>query len=437
MSVTFARVASISVLAAISAACAACGGGDPSADAASDIDTDSHDIDANGSSDPSERHEVAEFLAASVPGSPQATDRDGDGIDDVTEELLLRRYRPWLKFSKDGDGNDEAHRPADPVAIMRNAQLRQFKGDGDGTTDPLNGCGRAGDHHLDPASQIFTCRKDTSFLTNFAKTSYALNIADADYAGVSFDTFKKDATGFFGHVVGDTVNGHPAYKLEYWGYYGFNNQDIGVPGYRVFGDHEGDWTGVQVWFDRTEQRVAQILYLIHGRRVSFTLTPAMGKTTGASCFVSVKGPKYNPNPGNLFDDNERAQYDDNQAELWIDASGFKHVVVYVENGGHESWPGAWGHADIDAGPFTLAHPNPHHGDGTSLLLPVPAGRPLNIGEVEKPLTKDGAIILQYNGYWGSTNANDFGIRVRKSPPGPASHCEWKFPNRGALAHCEN
>src|SRR5205085_925468 len=153
-------------------------------------------------------------------------------------ELLLRRYRPFLKFSKDDD-DDEKFRPADPVAIVRDAQLVQMKPNHGGVTAPLDGCGRAGDHHLDPADEVLTCRKDASFLA-LAKTSdYALNVADADYPGVSFDTYRKDATGAFGHVAPDMVNGHAAYKIEYWQFYAFNNQDIGVPGYRPFGKHEG------------------------------------------------------------------------------------------------------------------------------------------------------------------------------------------------------
>src|SRR5205823_503825 len=116
--------------------------------------------------------------------------------------------------------------------------------------------------------------------------------------------------------------------------------------------------------------------------------------------------------------------------------GYKHVVAYVENGGHENWPFAFGHADIDV-KITTWHPNPHKGDGPAFLVAIPAARTLNAGEVEKPFSTDYGIILQYNGYWGSTNTSDLGVRVRKSPPGPASHCEWKFPNRASVAHCEN
>src|SRR4051812_38507790 len=76
-------------------------------------------------------------------------DADQDGIPDATEEVLLRRYRPFYRFSQDG-GDDESFRPANPIDEIANAQLKISKPNGGSTTDPLSGCGRAGDAHLDP-----------------------------------------------------------------------------------------------------------------------------------------------------------------------------------------------------------------------------------------------------------------------------------------------
>jgi len=410
----------------------ACGGGDDGDPSGSKAPAPGEG--AKPAATDAERQEVDAMLEKTT--GKAGPDRDGDGIDDVDEEILLRHYRPFLKFSKDGDGKDESHRPSDPLAVIRGAQLVQQKGDGDGITDPLPGCGKAPDYRLDPVEQLYSCKKDTSFIAKFAKTTYALSIPDSQFAGVSFTDYKKDADGFFGHVVPDTVSGHPAYKLEYWQYYAYNNQDLGLPGFHEFGDHQGDWTGIQLWVDKGTTELVQVLYMIHGRKAWFHYKPEMLKATCKDCFVTIKGPKYNANPGNFFDDDHRAEYDDNQSELRFDADGNVHVVVYVENGGHESWPFPYGHADIDVKIDTW-HPNPHKGDGTNMISPVPTTRPLNAGEVTKPFTADYATILQYNGYWGGTNTNDLGVRVRKSPPGPASHCEWKFPDRGSIASCEN
>src|SRR5690349_5319235 len=79
--------------------------------------------------DPGQVAQVADLVSgeADAPGATYAdvatADRDGDGIPDVTEEMLLRRYRPYYRFSK-GDGGDETYRPADPIAQLSNAQLR-------------------------------------------------------------------------------------------------------------------------------------------------------------------------------------------------------------------------------------------------------------------------------------------------------------------------
>jgi len=357
-------------------------------------------------------------------------DEDGDGINDVLEEQLLRRYRPFYKFSQDG-GTDEPFRPADAVAELQNAQLVKDQSDYDGTTDPLSGCGRAGDHHLDPPEQLYTCRTDTS-LGN-AKSSYALNLADARYHGVSFAEAQANATGLYGHVAPATINGHDAYKIEYWQFFAFNNQNIGFLGDDSIADHEGDWTSVQLWFDRTLHRLVQIRYLVHGKAITFAIPAATPACT--DCMLELHGANYNAKPGNFFSD--EASYSNNSAEFYIDANKYKHVVVYIEQGAHEFWPGAWGYAKKTFGPFGFTL-DPHQGAGPSYLVPAPGDRLLNMGEVDAPLTRAGKLILPFNGFWGSTNTRElieFGP-TRRSPVGPALHCSWKFPDDSSISGCE-
>jgi hypothetical protein len=239
-------------------------------------------------------------------------------------------------------------------------------------------------------------------------------------------------------VANDTVNGHPAYKIEYWQFFPFNNQDITFLGFGSFGDHEGDWTSVQVWFDRTLHRLAKVQYLIHGKSILFNI-PQGSAPSCRSCAAEVKGARYDPNLGNFFDDQERPKYDDNRAEFWIDARGYRHVMVYIERGGHEFWPGAWGHAEpASIGPVTI-HLNGHNGAGTTYLVPDVADRPLNAGEVLQPLGKDARLVLGYDGHWGCTNTKDLAGHgpLRRSPVGPALHCEWKWPERAPVAGCEH
>src|SRR2546423_10251267 len=105
-------------------------GEDPVQDSEADSDSGQFDeVVAEMSSDP----EVpAGFEAAT-------TDGDGDGIPDATEELLLRRYRPYYRFSQD-NGKDEDFRPANPVAEIENSQLKIMNTNDTGTSDPI--CGR-------------------------------------------------------------------------------------------------------------------------------------------------------------------------------------------------------------------------------------------------------------------------------------------------------
>jgi hypothetical protein len=421
------------VAAALLVACGASSSeSDPTAEDELTNGGDARDVEADR--EPAGRRAELARLLRSESGGTTATDRDGDGIDDITEEDLIRRYRPLYKFSTD-DGEDEDRRPADPLEELENAQLKWLSKPGDGVSDPIAGCGRRGDAHLDPPASLYTCERGASLNVSRATSSLCLNLADSRYEGVSFAEAKANATGFSAHVANDTVNGHPAYKVEYWQFFAFNNQDIHILGLGSYGDHEGDWTGVQVWFDRREQRVAQVLYLIHGKSIMFHL-PRETTPTCRNCSVSVKGTHFNPNVGNFLDDAARPAYDDNQAELFVDAAGYKHVTVYIERGGHEFWPGAWGHAERKAGPLTF-HLNPHNGEGTSYLVPDVKTRPFNLGEVDKPMTDTANLVLSFNGHWGCTNDSSLGDSVRTSPVGPAAHCSWKWPNQGPIAGCEN
>jgi hypothetical protein len=397
--------------------------------ATEDID-DASDTEAD--SDPEELDRVVDLITGAADGPVEAgADVDHDGIADAVEEMLIRRYRPYYRFSKAGDA-DEAFRPANPVLQVTSAQLHTYYTDANGTTGSLAGCGRASDQHLDPPEQLYTCRTDTSWLVSPVKSTYCLNFDNARYAGASWADVQAKATGLYGHVTQAKIDGHAAYKIEYWQFFAFNNQDISILGVDTFGDHEGDWTGLEVWFDRELHRLVKVKYMIHGKSVSFKIpqTPS----TCRNCTIDVKGPNFAPNPPNFFDD-PRA-YDDNQAQFFIDDKGFKHVVAYIERGGHEFWPGAWGHASISVGPASFGL-NPHNGEGPAYLVPDITDRVFNLGEVAHPLTRAAKVVLPFNGMWGCTNTKELSILgpVRRSPVGPALHCSWNFPGKGPIAGC--
>jgi hypothetical protein len=391
------------------------------------------DVDSEADGDDGDQIDaVDDLLARAAPAGGDATgDRDLDGIADTTEEVLLRRYRPFFRFSQ-SDGNDESFRPANPVAEITNAQLKVMNADG-GTSDAL-ACGSGSEHHLEPADTLYTCRADTSLVANTTKTAYCLNFANTRYHGVSLADARANATGLYGHVAPTTINDHRAYKIEYWQFFAFNNQDITIFGLGSMGDHEGDWTSVQLWFDRELGRLVKVRYLIHGKQAEFRI-PATNPTC-RDCTITIKGPNFNPDPPNFFTD--PTAYTDNAAEFYIDDRRFKHVVVYIERGGHETWPFAAGFAQVTSGPFTFKL-NPHNGDGPSYLVPAVKDRLFNMGEVDHPLTHDGGLILQFNGHWGCTNTKELNVvgPRRRSPVGPALHCSWKWPDHGPIDNCDH
>jgi hypothetical protein len=390
----------------LAAACAADAGGEDFVD--SEADGDASELDA-----------AAEALggAADSPGTVDTTtDADGDGLSDALEEMMLRRYRPYYRWT-----SGEAYGPSNPVSELMNAQLKTYNVDGNGSSEPLSGCGRSGDQHLDPPESLFTCRTDTSMMVSASKSDYCVNLADARYRGVSLEEARTKATGFYGHVTPSKVNGHDAYQIEYWQFFAFNNQDVSLLGVDSFGDHEGDWTSVQLWYDRVERRLAKIRYLMHGREVTFTIPKVT--STCRNCTLDLRGPNYNPDPPNLLKEPEA--YSDNAAQFFIDSTGYRHVVVYIERGGHEYWPGPWGYAAYTIGPIKLRL-NSHAGDGLAYLVPDTSDHVFNLGEVEKPLTRSAKLMLWFNGLWGCTNTKELAIvgPHKMSPPGPALHCSW-------------
>lgn len=247
---------------------------------------------------------------------------------------------------------------------------------------------------------------------------------------------RTNATGLYGHVTQDAVDGHPGWKIEYWQFFATNDQDIRASvGDISISDIgvDGDWTSVQLWYDRTLRRVARVKYLIHGFPIVFHLPDE--PLACRDCTLRVNGARFDPNVGAFFDEKERPKYDDNQADFFVDASGFRHPMVYIERGGHEFWPGPWGAPDIQVGP-AVVHLSPHNGLGTGYLVPDARDRPFNVGEVGRPLSAAARAIISFNGQWGCTNTKEPAAPMRRSPVGPAAHCSWKWPGGSAVHDCE-
>src|SRR5690348_917077 len=109
-----------------------------------------------------------------LPQSRLLRDFDHDGIPDKFEEDLLRRFRPFYKFSTARrsllakiitlwilhDGPEE-FRPVDAIWQVKHSQLRESDWIRTWPTpDLVKGCGKPPDFKLDPPEQILTCRGD-------------------------------------------------------------------------------------------------------------------------------------------------------------------------------------------------------------------------------------------------------------------------------------
>jgi hypothetical protein len=387
--------------------------------------------DSEADGDPSELEAAADQLAgaADSPFSSEdamTADLDDDGLPDAVEEMLLRRYRPYYKWTA-----GEKFGPSSAISEVMSAQLKTYDMDGNGTSDALS-CGRSSDHHLDPPETLFSCRKDTSFLERAELSNYCLNIADARYKGATIEEARSRANGLYGHVSPTTLNGHDAYQIEYWQFFPYNGQDVSILGADHFGDHEGDWTSVQLWYDRVDRRLAKIRYLLHGNDATFTIPRTT--TPCRNCEVEVHGKNYNTKLPNLLQ--EPGPYSENAAQFYIDDKGYRHVVVYIERGGHEFWPFPWGYAANKTGPFEFKL-NEHDGDGPNYLVPDTSDHVLNLGEVDHPIGLAGRVILWFNGLWGCTNTQElvlFGPK-RRSPDGPALHCSWNWIDGTTVDAC--
>jgi hypothetical protein len=362
-------------------------------------------------------------------------DQDKDGIPDYLEEALLKRFRPYYKFSEK-DGLSENYRPTDPIWQMKYATLKDDEcrpgsesnivdtGHYDSEGNP--------DGHIEPSELLTYCGGDTDLTKNRRATYYCLDIADDKRGGPEWDDAKKYAPGLYGHVVPlDDFTGY--YKIEYWQYFAYSGVDAGGD----IGDHEGDWCTVQLWYNNTTDKLARVSHYHHGDESTFLFT----KDTISSNIqidgvemVEYYDPSFMEKLIKILNEYRRRFWDPEfwkkLKELWkeswsensdgelvrffIDDEGNKHVVVYIERDGHEFWP-------TESGSKYGA--NEHNGKGLSYLTAYDSARPLNLGEVENPLSEDARIIMCFNGRWGCWHK----WSGNNPPPGPTLHKEWLWP----------
>jgi hypothetical protein len=381
-------------------------------------------------------------------------DDDRDGIDDATERALLENFRPYFLFSH--DDRDEELRPTDPWWYIQRSELLPNGNENGSPNVPLETL------RDNPAAVIIDQSKwgSSDITKNPAQSDFHINPRhsvpgisgdDPAYQGNPWPAPDQPHNiGLYGHVVpvrltdpysydfqktyaGD-AQGDVYYKVEYWQFFGYN----GAHKTANLGDHEGDWTSVQLIVDpRHNNLPTSVFHFAHGLLFRFDITSQNNARTNVfqgpdGDVKEWKGINYDFKSQSLdlshlvlggwpprieTDFQGLAKAQNNILRMYKDpvTGEFTHPVVYIENGTHEFFPSpAWSY---------YGAPN-HNGDAEHYLTSTPP----NLGEVEFPLNEDRAtnIILRYNGIWGTFNNNN------DPPPGPILHKNWLWPASSSI-----
>ena len=369
-------------------------------------------------------------------------DSDQDGIPDPTEALLLTKFRPYflfskIRFSKQGRsfGRDEFNLPMDPIEYLRHSRLRDGS-DADAKVIRPWGAFAAEPSQLlavdcspgmPPSFSWFSTpgacasnlvlRRDRGKYQLDVDNHYRHGFNDRDRGGLERQWKAVDTArniGLYGHVTRDQYG---QYQIEYWQFYGYNETD--AP-FDVL-DHEGDWESVKLVVGGTyPYKILAVYHYVHGKTIGFQMGPAQAVTIGN--FVEWHGPnfaKYGTDHFDLYSKAGRAQ--NNLVRLYCTnlkySGSCTHPMVYVEYGGHASWPSPyWGF---------VGAPD-HGGDSPHRFI---AATPPNLGEVEHPLSPEAEIIVRFDGLWGAYTGTG-----ATNPPGPSLHKSWSWP-AGDLQPC--
>ncbi len=368
------------------------------------------------------------------------TDADCDGISDEVEHQLLVTFRPELRFSRD-NGDNETFRPVDVATYLRTAEIDGTGKEGEMVLLPQNRLAR-------DLGQLVTLKRNgtsSSLLSSPRRTDFYINPNDAGRRGVEWSVARASRrTGLYGHVVpihldaaatydrtqppaGPGSDRTVFYKIEYWQLFGYssNNKPLDI------GDHEGDWVTVQLIVRPARPaigapaQVMSVFFYAHGKEMAFDLASKTEEVLMENNGVKeVRGSQYNQPVPALDADGAEAKARNHVLRLRADPTtgAFTHPVVFVEHGGHEFWPSPF---------WEIPYAQKHGGDDAenSYLTETPP----NLGEVEHPLAEEplAAVILQYNGYWG-TYSRTLPGHTNNPPPGPALHFEWTWPASSSI-----
>jgi hypothetical protein len=342
--------------------------------------------------------------------NPARIDRDNDLIPDAVEQELLARFRPYYRFSKYFN-TDEDNRPADAGWFVAHSQLQDHHSE---TDAPLYAEPQLA---ADPSLLLkATSIGPSAILAHPGGTDYHLNINNNFRSGESdWTRIMSEATGLYGHVAPLRSNAGSeitAYKIEYWQFYAFNPVPGQVECWIVSGPakgsdaHEGDWEGVELVVGVDKRTIYRVRHNIHSTDVVFELTAQPGPPVGG--FAELRGTGVQGSL-DLFVNRDSEARHSARVQFFCNADGCTHPVAFIEHGGHASWP-----TEDWFWPGVLNH------DGNSSHQYLVA-TPVNLGEVSQPNPDcpTCALVVGFNGHWGACGADP--------PSGPPLKGSWGKP----------
>lgn len=379
--------------------------------------------------------------------TPEATpmpvvDVDQDGIDDNLEHQLLERFRPFYMFSN--DGGNENFRPADALWYIRQSELL---GSGDENNSPIIPRNQLANS---PNSILFG-NGSTDVTKTIKRSDYHINpIGDnpGRHGNEWNEVLAQKNIGLYGHVVPVNLTdpyaydfhhvydgfaqGKTYYKIEYWQLFGYNSANKTGD----IGDHEGDWTSVQLIYDPEYKIIRSVFHFTHGILLRYDITAQNNAHTTVFSIAEGEIKEYQGInfrlsqqldlsymvfggiPPRIEKDYKKIELAQNNLVRFFkdpQTGAFDHPVAYIEHGTHEFFPTEnWGY---------YGAPN-HNGNSYHYLTATPP----NLGEVEHPLNETPAanVILLYNGYWGAYG------KYNDPPQGPPLHQNWLWPASSAI-----
>jgi hypothetical protein len=358
-----------------------------------------------------------------VPSGPAipVVDDDRDGIHDDEEQQLLAKYRPFYRFTQ-----GENFRPCDAIWYVRHSSLKAVADE-----DAANVIDRD-ELSADP-SRLLTANKSgddwgpSNLTSNPKRTRYCLNVGNEFRDGYEppdgytwDEIYQIGNHGVYGHVV----PWGQYYKIGYWLFFGYSDTE----GWQDIGDHEADWESIHLVVDPATGWLVKTVHCAHGKEIIFDFTvQGVSRVPLSETVLEFRGPNYDTSRFDINGNVPRACNNLVRFSRDPDTGEFTHPVVYVERNTHGSWPSEHWKYEVEVAGRDYAAP-PHTGNAHIYLSKPPP----NLGEVEYPLSADARIILQYNGRWGAYRGHFADRAGSDTPPGPALHWQWVWPEGSAL-----